>query len=121
MVDAADGDLYANYVEKTSMILKKFVGLCTAIGLGISLYLPLADGRITGIEILWMIYASLVLVFVLFLLLRYNRFDHPTVATLLRSSMGLGILFFPLFLPAVIVGSGRAKRLLGEAQERLTN
>jgi hypothetical protein len=61
------------------------------------------------------------LFFVLFLLFKYNRFDHPTVATLLRCSMGLGVLFFPLFLPAVIIGSGRAKSLLAEAQERLTN
>lgn len=121
MVDAADGDLYAKYVEKTPMLLKKFVGLCLAIGLGISLYLPTADGRITGIEVLWIVYGALVLFFVLFLLFKYNRFDHPTVATLLRCSMGLGVLFFPLFLPAVIVGSGRAKRLLADAQEQLTN
>jgi hypothetical protein len=121
MVDAADGDLYAKYIEKTSLLIKKFVGLCLAIGLGISLYIPIADGRITGAELLWMTYAGIDLVFVLFLLFKYHRFDHPTTATLLRCSMGLGVLFFPLFLPAVIVGSGRAKRLLGEAQEQLTN
>jgi hypothetical protein len=60
-------------------------------------------------------------VFVLFVLFRYNRFDHPAVATLLRCSMGLGILLFPLFLPAIVIGSQRAKRLLNQAQEELAS
>jgi hypothetical protein len=121
MVDAADGDLYSRYIEKTSTFLKKLLGLLLAIGLGLSLFAPMRDGNITGAELLWLSYGGCTLVFVLFVLLRYNRFDHPAVATLLRCSMGLGILLFPLFLPAIIIGSSRAKRLLSQAQEELTS
>lgn len=121
MVDAADGDLYSKYIEKTSMFLKKLVGLLLTIGLALSLFAPMGDGNITGAELLWLSYGGCTLVFVLFVLLRYNRFDHPAVATLLRCSMGLGIPLFPLFLPAIIIGSSRAKRLLSQAQEELTS
>jgi hypothetical protein len=121
MVDAADGDLYSKYIEKTSTFLKKLLGVLLVFGLGGSLYAPMRDGNITGPELLWLCYGGCTLVFVLFVLFRYNRFDHPAVATLLRCSMGLGILLFPLFLPAIVIGSQRAKRLLNQAQEELAS
>jgi len=121
LVDAADGDVYSKYVEKSSVFLKKLLGVMLAMGLALALYLPIHDGKITGVELLWLLYGGAVLMFLLFVMLKFNRFDHPAVATLLRCSMGLGIPLFPLLLPALIVGSGRAKRLLAEAQEQLTS
>jgi len=121
MIDAADGDLYAKYIEKVSLFVKKLVGICVAIILGVALYSPMRDGNINGLELLWLLYGACTMIFLLFVLIKFNRFDHPTVATLLRCTMGLGILLFPLFLPALIVGSQRAKRLLGQAQDQLTS
>jgi len=119
MVDATDGDLYSKYIEKVSVFLKKLVGLCIAMALAFALYAPIRDGNLTGLELLWLAYGGSVLIVVVFVLLKFNRYDHPTLATLLRCSMGVGLLFFPLFLPAIIIGSGRAKRLLAEAQHHL--
>lgn len=121
MVDAADGDLYSSYIEKTSRFLKKLLGLIVAAALAFTLYAPIRDGNINGAELLWLAYGGTTLIFVLFVLLKYDRVDHPAIATLLRCSMGVGVLLFPLFLPAVIIGSSRAKRLLDNAQEQLTS
>jgi hypothetical protein len=121
LVDAADGDLYAKYFDRISLFVKKLAGLLLATGLGLSLWGVWRDGQLSLWELLWSIYGSCTLIFLIFVLLKFNRFDHPAVATMLRCSMGIGVLLFPLFLPGIIVGSSRAKRLLGQAQDQLTS
>jgi hypothetical protein len=119
MVDSSDGDLYTKYVDKLGVMIKKLLGLCAVVCLCFALVAPMRDGKLNGIEILWLLYGGSTLVFLLFILLRFNRFDHPAVATLLRCTLGFGIPLFPLFVPALIVGSLRARRLLDEAQEQI--
>jgi hypothetical protein len=119
MVDSSDGDLYTKYVDKLGAMIKKLLGLCAVVCLCFALVAPMRDGKINGMEILWLLYGGSTLVFLLFILLRFNRFDHPAVATLLRCTLGFGIPLFPLFVPALIVGSLRARRLLDEAQEQI--
>ena len=119
MVDSSDGDLYSKYVDQLGALVKKLLGLCAVICLCFALFAPLRDGKLTGLEILWLLYGGSTLLFLLFILFRFNRFDHPAVATLLRCTLGFGIPLFPLFVPAVLIGSQRAKRLLDEAQEQI--
>ena len=52
----------------------------------------------------------------IFLTFKYDPVTHPTVATYIRSTIGIGVLLFPIFIPALIVGGIRCRRLL-EAQE----
>jgi hypothetical protein len=119
MVDSSDGDLYSKYVDQLGALVKKLLGLCAVVCLCFALVAPLRDGKLTGLDILWLLYGGSTLLFLLFILLRFNRFDHPAVATLLRCTLGFGIPLFPLFVPALLVGSQRAKRLLDEAQEQI--
>ena len=119
MVDSSDGDLYSKYVDQLGAFVKKLLGLCAVVCLVFALFAPLRDGKLTGLEILWLLYGGSTLLFLLFILFRFNRFDHPAVATLLRCTLGFGIPLFPLFVPALLVGSQRAKRLLDEAQEQI--
>lgn len=119
MVDSSDGDLYSKYVDQLGAFVKKLLGLCAVVCLVFALFAPLRDGKLTGLEILWLLYCGSTLLFLLFILFRFNRFDHPAVATLLRCTLGFGIPLFPLFVPALLVGSQRAKRLLDEAQEQI--
>jgi hypothetical protein len=58
LVDAADGDLYAKYIEKVSLFVKKLVGICVAIMLCFALYSPMRDGNINGLELLWLLYGA---------------------------------------------------------------
>ena len=119
MVDSSDGDLYSKYVDQLGAFVKKLLGLCAVVCLVFALFAPLRDGKLTGLEILWLLYGGSTLLFLLFILFRFNRLDHPAVATLLRCTLGFGIPLFPLFVPALLVGSQRAKRLLDEAQEQI--
>lgn len=118
MVDSSDGDLYSKYVGPLGRV-PKILGTCAVVCLCIALIVLSQKGKLTGIEILWILYCGSTLLFLLFILLRFNRFDHPAVATLLRCTLGFGIPLFPLFVPALLVGSQRAKRLLDEAQEQI--
>ncbi|MEI8210653.1 MAG: hypothetical protein WCI02_00750 [Planctomycetota bacterium] len=119
LVDAADGDLYAKHVESKSKVL---FGFLKAIGLicGVVMVVgPLLDGKVDTREALFLLYVLPVVGFIGFLVFRYNRLDHPTVATFLRCSMGLGVLLFPLFIPGLILGSLRGKALLEEAELKM--
>ena len=118
MVDSSDGDLYSKYVGPLGRV-PKILGTCAVVCLCIALIALSQKGKLTGIEILWILYCGSTLLFLLFILLRFNRLDHPAVATLLRCTLGFGIPLFPLFVPALLVGSQRAKRLLDEAQEQI--
>ena len=118
MVDSSDGDLYSKYVGPLGRV-PKILGTCAVVCLCIALIALSQKGKLTGLEILWILYGGSTLLFLLFILFRFNRFDHPAVATLLRCTLGFGIPLFPLFVPALLIGSQRAKRLLDEAQEQI--
>lgn len=118
MVDSSDGDLYSKYVGPLGRV-PKILGTCAVVCLCIALIVLSQKGKLTGLEILWILYCGSTLLFLLFILFRFNRFDHPAVATLLRCTLGFGIPLFPLFVPALLFGSQRAKRLLDEAQEQI--
>ena len=118
MVDSSDGDLFSKYVGPLGRV-PKILGTFGVVCLCIAFIALSQKGKLTGLDILWLLYGGSTLLFLLFILLRFNRFDHPAVATLLRCTLGFGIPLFPLFVPALLVGSQRAKRLLDEAQEQI--
>jgi len=118
MVDSSDGDLYSKYLGPLGRV-PQILGTCAVVCLCIALIVLSQKGKLTGLEVLWLLYSGSTLLFLLFILFRFNRFDHPAVATLLRCTLGFGIPLFPLFVPALLVGSQRAKRLLDEAQEQI--
>ncbi len=119
LVDAKDGDLFSKYIPSQSNWLLQSGKILAVLVLLILLVAPALDRVIDARDIVMMLYTVSVLLFVLFLSIRYDRFQHPTVATFLRCSLGVGILFFPAFLPALIIGSIRAKQLLYFAQREL--
>jgi hypothetical protein len=115
LVDASDGDLFSKYIEsqkKWVLNLAKAVGILVATS---AIVARLWDGQINALDLLIAVYAASILIFLIFLAFFYDRADHPTVATFLRCSMGLGIFLYPLFIPALVIGSMRVNTLLDEA------
>ena len=55
----------------------------------------------------------------LFLLVRYNLIAHPTIATFVRVTIGFGVLLFPVYIPALMIGSMRCERLLAKTEIQL--
>jgi hypothetical protein len=119
LVDAKDGDLFTKYVSTISKPFKWIIQWLGIVLLVVIFVSPAVDLKINLRDLLIMFYAGVVLGFVLFLTFVYDRFLHPTVATFLRCSLGVGIIFVPLFLPAILIGSVRAKSLLDRAETEL--
>ncbi|MFO0013511.1 MAG: hypothetical protein ACK553_12260 [Planctomycetota bacterium] len=115
LVDAVDGDLFSKYIEsQKKWVQVAAILICLVIAIA-GVVVPMLDGRIVVLEWVVILYAAAVLVFVMFLLFYYDPTDHPTIATFLRCSMGLGIFLYPFFVPALVIGSMRVDRLLDEA------
>lgn len=60
------------------------------------------------------IYLPLMIGFVGFLTIFYSLEKYPVIATFIHVTLGIGILFFPLYLPAIFIGSVRCKALLDD-------
>lgn len=119
MVDPADGDLYAKYVETISLRIRKMLKVVGIAAGALAIAIPFFDGNVKSIELAWLIYSAVLFMFILFLAFRYDRLEHPAVATFLRCTLGLGIILCPIFLPALIIGSMRAQRILDDAEVQL--
>jgi len=59
-------------------------------------------------------YSSILLAFMIFYATTFRPQTHPTIATFIRATLGLGVVLFPLYIPALIIGSARCKVLLDE-------
>ncbi len=60
-------------------------------------------------------YCGIMAVFVSYLTWFYDPIAHPTVATFFRATLGIGVVFVPLFIPALIIGSLRCRTMLAQA------
>ena len=108
-------DYFAKQISAGSRlypILRWITMLMLVLIIGTMFLQPIRDFR----PVIVIVYGIFMLGFLMFMTFKYDPVTHPTVATYIRSTIGIGILLFPLFLPALIVGSFRCRRLL-EAQE----
>ena len=64
-----------------------------------------------------MAYFYIQFVFTLFLCFWYDPVTHPTVATFIRATLGIGLILVPLLLPVLFIGSIRCKHLLDAAAQ----
>ncbi len=69
------------------------------------------------VESLFVCYASTMIPVLAWLVVAYDPVSHPTVATLIRSTFGIGIALFPLYIPMLVLGSMRCH----EMQERVAS
>jgi len=75
----------------------------------------LVDGKNNLQESLKLVYFVVMFGFLTFMTFFYRPVSYPTIATFIRATLGVGVLLFPIFIPALIVGSIRCKRLLDNA------
>ncbi len=119
MLDAIDGDLYSKYIGNTSKLVLRILAVAGILLTIAIMIVPALDNKISGQDIVIMVYCASILCFLLFLVFYYDRMDYPAVATFLRCSLGIGIPLVPLFLPALVYGSYRAAKLLEQVDREL--
>jgi hypothetical protein len=112
LVEPEDGDYFSKYFSAAGGCLYKllkFVGiLVTVVALG-SLF---SLGIDSVYRVLVVAYLMVMLGFLIFFNFVYDSIKHPTVTTLIRATLGLGIVLFPFFIPSLVIGSLRCKLLL---------
>ncbi len=108
-----------------SIFTSRFLrGVMKAVGLSILSLLTLGlthavlnEGLNDLRAVILLAYVAVVFAFVFYLSFIHNPRTHPTVATFVRSSLGIGVLLVPVLLPALIVGSMRCRRLLNPSSD----
>ena len=112
LVPSSDGDYFAKHFSMSGTwlysLLKVLALAVTAVMIVSLLFAGIDDLPKT----LVLIYMMIMLGFLAFLSFAYDPVSHPTIATFIRATLGVGVILFPLFIPAVMLGSLRCTQLL---------
>lgn len=119
LVQTKDPDPFARHFSSADGRLYFFLKLLTMVCILVSLPLTVMKGLDTLPSILLFCDTLFVLGFLIFFTFWYQPIRHPTVSTFVRSTLGLGIPLFPLFLPAIWIGSLRCSKMLEHAAAEL--
>lgn len=119
LVSTSDEDTFSKqFVSKRLMFVAKLI---LPIGLfGFCVLTTTAFFNGDGFQIVRaavMAYFYIQFVFTLFLCFWYDPVTHPTVATFIRATLGIGLILVPLLLPVLFIGSIRCKHLLDAAAQ----
>lgn len=123
LVETRDGDIYSEQFDSRGLL--NFLKIVSLIVFGVcflySLMSILNAVNLTTGQLLWFVYFGFMFGFCAFMTFVYDPVQHATIATLARSTFGLGLILFPIFLPIVIIGSFRLGRLLGDQANTVAN
>lgn len=123
LVETRDGDIYSEQINSHGLI--NFLKIVSMIGFGVCFFFSLTTVlnavNLTTVQLLWFVYVGFMFVFCSFMTFFYDPVQHATIATLARSTFGLGLVLFPIFFPIVIIGSFRMRRLLADQAHSVTN
>mgnify|MGYP006924559857 CR=1 FL=1 len=120
LVDSMEGDVFSKYFSSGSTRVYKILNFA-ALGVVLMVILSLWQNGNNGLpNQLKLVYMVVLLFCLLFTAFIYRSDTHPTIATFLRATVGVGVLFFPIFLPALVVGSFRCRHLLDHGERGIT-
>jgi hypothetical protein len=116
LIQLRDEDKHSAFFSSPTIArLICWLGLLTLfLFTGMAVGIAAREGGENPILIIAAIYAVVLFLFVLFLCVRYDPVRHPTIATFIRSTLGVGVLVVPLFIPILIIATLRCRRLLAD-------
>lgn len=114
LVEPADGDQFTKHFGMQPIVYT--ILKCLTILTVLTLMLSMLIFGFNGPHALLMFgYLSIMLAFLVFHAFIYTPIQYPTIATFLRSTVGLGLLLLPFYLPFILIGSIRCRSLLDRA------
>ncbi|MEZ6092922.1 MAG: hypothetical protein R3C03_01605 [Pirellulaceae bacterium] len=119
LIETADKDIFsATFSSPSFKRIIKWLGMFASLVLFVSFgVLGWGNGNITlGFAFRW-VYSLLLSAFVFYLSIFYDPVEHPTIATFIRATLGIGIVFAPIFAPILIVGCYRCGKMLDSANK----
>lgn len=117
LVQLNDGDFFDQYFTEGATwvrTLVKVTGLCLCLMSGCLVWFSGPDSLL-GYGIV--IYCAIMVPFFIFYIFRYDPIKNPTLTTFARVTIGFGIVVLPVFIPLLLIGSVRCKRMLAEAPQ----
>lgn len=115
LFEPSGGDQFMKYFASSGGRVYKILKIAALAAVLIVIISMLLDGKNNLQESLKLVYFVAMFGCLLFMTFIYKPASHPAVATFIRATLGVGLLVFPIFIPALIVGSIRYKRLLANA------
>jgi len=122
LVSTTDDDKYSQqFVSKRLLLVVKIIFplgiLFFCLGTTIALFN--GTGNLT-VQAITLPYFYCQFIFSIFLCFWYDPISHPTIATFIRATLGIGLVLAPILIPVLLIGSFRCKRLL-DAQSQSSN
>lgn len=114
LIATSDQDTFSKQFESKRLLLVAKIILPTGIFffcLGTTIAFLSGTGNF-AVQAVVLPYSYVLFVFSLFLCLWYDPISHPTIATFIRSTLGIGLVLAPILLPVLLTGSIRCKILL---------
>jgi len=115
LFEPSGGDQFKKYFASSGGRVYKILKIAALAAVLIVIISMLLDGKNNLQESLKLVYFVAMFGCLIFMTFIYKPASHPAVATFIRATLGVGVLVFPIFIPALIVGSIRYKRLLANA------
>jgi hypothetical protein len=115
LVEPSGGDHFMEYFGSSRSGVYRILKIAALAVILIVIISLLVDGKNNLQEFLKLVYFVVMFWFLIFMTFHYKPVSYPTIATFIRATLGVGVLLFPIFIPALIVGSIRCKRLLDNA------
>lgn len=117
LIRTRDADVYSEQFTSRALarVTKALSLVVLFVLLVVLVYATWTKGIVNLLQVLSLAYVTILFFFVVYLHFFYDAELHPTVATFIRSTLGIGIILIPLFLPILLVGSARCRRLLDAA------
>src|SRR6056297_504680 len=121
LVQTRDEDIFsAQFTSKALVKVTKTVGLLTLfLLLAVLVGVTVIAGIVNPWQVVALAYVLILFLFVAYLCFGFDPVANPTLATFIRSTLGIGIVLMPLFIPVLVVGSQRCRRLLDAETSRL--
>lgn len=115
LVKSSDSDHFMKYFASSGTRVYTFLKiLAIAVVLMVIISLLVGDKK-DPLKFIRLAYMITILCFLIFMTFVYNPISYPTIATFIRATVGVGVLLFPVFIPALVIGSIRCRRLLDNA------
>lgn len=112
LVNDEHEDVFSKHFSDRNIVVFRWLMICAMVVVPVCLAAMWMNGRINPLQIGISVYLVILFGFFCFLVFRYSPDSHPTVATFIRATLGLGILLFPLFAPVIWIGSIRCQAML---------
>ena len=112
LVESTDGDYFGKYFNPSGTRVYSILKIGAIMVVLVVVCSLLLDGKNDLVKLGKLTDMITMLCFLVFMAFAYKPVSHPIITTYIRATLGLGVLIFPIFIPALAAGSMRCNQML---------